>query len=85
MPKPRTTEDDSVAFIRLLFKSSAEEQLAYRWASRLAKLLGPRVMQLRPNTTLAELLKSRLATEVVGGHLNGAPGKTHTKCSIVGV
>ena len=45
-----------VRFIRLLFRSPVEELLAYRWAQRLGRLLGPRVMQLRPDTTLSEML-----------------------------
>jgi len=49
-------EESSVEFIRLLFKSHVEEEVAHRWASRLSRLLGPRVMQLRPSTTLSDLL-----------------------------
>lgn len=45
-----------VRFIRLLFRSPVEELIAYRWARRLGNLLGPRAMQLRPDTTLSELL-----------------------------
>jgi len=51
------TENVSVEFIRLLFTSRVEEEVAYRWASRLGRLLGPGVIQLRPSTTLAELLR----------------------------
>jgi hypothetical protein len=52
----QSTKNVSVEFIRLLFRSPVEEEVAYRWAVRLAKLLGPKVMQLRPGTTLSELL-----------------------------
>jgi hypothetical protein len=52
----QSTENVSVEFIRLLFRSPVEEEVAHRWALRLARLLGPRVMQLRPGTTLSELL-----------------------------
>lgn len=44
-------------FIRLLFKSPVEEFIAYQWAKRLGVLLGERVMQLRPDTTLSEMLE----------------------------
>ena len=53
----RPVSEVSVEYIRLLFRSQVEEEVAYRWASRLARLLGPGVMRLRPNTSLAELLK----------------------------
>ena len=45
-----------VSFIRLLFRAPSEEAIAHRWAVRLGKLLGPRVLRLRPETTLSELL-----------------------------
>lgn len=44
-------------FIRLLFKSRIEEEIAFRWATRLGAILGPQAEQLRPETTLAEMLK----------------------------
>lgn len=43
-------------FIRLLFKSRIEEEIALRWALRLGAVLGPDAAQLRPETTLAEML-----------------------------
>jgi hypothetical protein len=52
----RKIELVGVEFIRLFFTSPPEEELAFRWATRLARLLGPEVSQLRPETTLAELL-----------------------------
>jgi hypothetical protein len=55
----RDSRSDSaidVRFIRLLFRSPVEELIAYQWAKRLANLLGHRVMQLRPNTSLTEIL-----------------------------
>jgi hypothetical protein len=53
-PASQTAE---VEFIRLLFTEPVEERIAQRWASRLAALVGPQVLQLRPQTTLAEMLK----------------------------
>lgn len=47
----------SLDFIRLLFKSRIEEEIAHRWAMRLGDVLGPQAAQLRPETTLAEMLK----------------------------
>ena len=52
----QSKDDVSVEFIRLLFRSGVEEEVAHRWAFRLEQLLGSRVMQLRPGTTLSELL-----------------------------
>ena len=46
-----------VEFIRLLFKPRIQEDVAHRWATRLARLLGPSVRHLRPDTTLSELLE----------------------------
>jgi len=50
-------QDDevNVEFIRLLFRSRIEEQIAYEWATGLARVIGPQVMRLRPSTTLAEI------------------------------
>jgi|SRR5882672_12353299 len=50
------SNDVGVEFIRLLFRDPIEEQIAYLWATRLAKLLGGEVLKLRPETTLAEIL-----------------------------
>lgn len=46
----------NVDFIRLLFTSPVEEEIAFSWASRLARLMGHQVLKLRPGTTLAEIL-----------------------------
>ena len=46
-----------VEFIRLFFRAPDEEEIAHRWASRLGRLLGPRVLELRPETTLSEMLR----------------------------
>jgi len=46
-----------VEFIRLFFRASDEEEIAHRWASRLARVVGLRVMELRPETTLSEMLR----------------------------
>ena len=57
--RPMERHDKSevdVGFIRLLFRSPVEELIAYRWAKRLAGLLGQRATQLRPDTTLSQLL-----------------------------
>lgn len=56
MPTVLTTDEVNIEFIRLLFRSRIEEEVAYRWASRLGRLIGPRIMELRPDTTLTELL-----------------------------
>jgi hypothetical protein len=52
----RDQNEVDVRFIRLLFRSPVEELIAYRWAKRLAGLLGQKAMELRPDTTLSELL-----------------------------
>jgi hypothetical protein len=52
----QSAENVDVEFIRLLFRSRVEEEIAHRWASRLGRILGPRVIELRPCTTLSELL-----------------------------
>jgi hypothetical protein len=44
-------------FVRLLFTNQTEEKVAHRWAQRLAVLLGPAARQLRPETTLDEMLR----------------------------
>ena len=53
--RPNKSEVD-VGFIRLLFRSPVEELIAHRWAKRLGRLLGQQIMQLRPDTTLTEML-----------------------------
>ena len=55
------TEVD-VGFIRLLFKSPVEELIAHRWARRLTALLGRRALDLRPDTTLSQMLAWAAAT-----------------------
>jgi hypothetical protein len=64
MQQGDTREDVDVEFIRLFFRASDEEEIAHRWASRLDKLIGPRVLELRPETTLSELLKWGAASGV---------------------
>jgi len=44
-------------FIRLFFPAPVEEEIAARWARRLAILVGPRIKELRPETTFAEILE----------------------------
>ena|SRR5688572_23081405 len=52
-----TTPEIEVDFIRIFFKDPIEEEVAHRWTSRLARLVGPRVLDLRPDTTLSCLLR----------------------------
>ncbi len=51
-----SNQEINVDFIRLLFTDPVEEKIAYRWACRLAQLVGEQSMQLRPGTTLAQML-----------------------------
>jgi len=57
MSRSTDNQNVEVEFIRLLFTHPIEEEIAHRWASRFARLIGPQVMQLRPQTTLAEMLR----------------------------
>jgi hypothetical protein len=43
-------------FIRLLFMDPVEEKIAHRWACRLASVIGAPALNLRPDTTLAQML-----------------------------
>jgi hypothetical protein len=43
-------------FIGIFFPAPMEEAFALRWARRLGVLLGPKAAELRPETTLGELL-----------------------------
>jgi hypothetical protein len=52
-----TGKQDDAEFIRLFFTPSVEEEIAHRWAVRLARVVGPRVQDLRPDTTLDDMLK----------------------------
>jgi hypothetical protein len=60
----QTRANVDIEFIRLFFRASDEEEIAHRWASRLARLVGPRVMELRPETTLSEILEWGAASRV---------------------
>jgi hypothetical protein len=53
-------------FIRLLFTDPAQEEIAYRWASRLTRLLGPQALNLRPETTLDEMMEWAVAAQADG-------------------
>lgn len=53
-----------VEFIRLFFREPDEEEIAHRWASRLGRLFGSRAMELRPETTLSEMLEWGAASQV---------------------
>jgi len=46
-----------VSFIGFLFADALEEEIALRWARRLARLLGPYAALLRPETPLSEILE----------------------------
>ena len=52
--KPSSHEAE---FIRLFFPAAVEEEIASRWVRRLRTVVGPRFRQLRPETTLAEILE----------------------------
>src|ERR1041385_4205763 len=56
MADAQTRRDIDVEFIRLFFRASDEEEIAHRWASRLGRLVGSRIVGLRPETTLSEML-----------------------------
>ena len=60
----RGSKSVDVEFIRLLFPDPVEEEIAHRWAMRLAKLFGGEVLKLRPETTLAEILSWAVAAKV---------------------
>ena len=53
----KKSESVDVGFIRLLPKSRIEEEVAHRWRTRLGKRLGSCVRQLRPGTTLSEMME----------------------------
>jgi hypothetical protein len=55
MRDKQQADEVNVEFIRLLFRSPIEEQIAYDWVTGLARLIGSQVMQLRASTTLAEI------------------------------
>jgi hypothetical protein len=57
MSRIQDSKEVNVEFIRLLFRSPVEEEVAHRWASRLSRLVGVQAMRLRPHTTLAEMLQ----------------------------
>src|SRR5258705_11939057 len=44
-----------VEFIRIFFPSPIEEEVAIRWAKRLASVIGERVEELRPNSLFSEI------------------------------
>jgi len=64
MPNDVSNSKINIEFIRLFFRASDEEEIAHRWASRLGKLIGTRVLKLRPETTLTEMLKWGAASRV---------------------
>lgn len=47
----------SVDFIRIFFKSPVEEEFAVECAEFIARVVGERVLQLRPNTKWSEILQ----------------------------
>jgi hypothetical protein len=64
MPKVLTNQPVNVEFIRLLFADPVEEEIAHRWAFRFAAVIGAQALQLRPATTLAEMLRWAAAANV---------------------
>jgi hypothetical protein len=46
----------NMEFIGIFFPVALEEEIALRWARRLGALLGARALELRPETTLTEML-----------------------------
>ena len=56
MSDTQINNDSSVDFIRLLFTDPVEEAIAYRWATRFARVVGGQAPRLRPETTLDEML-----------------------------
>lgn len=64
MPPDPTDHDMSMEFIRLLFADPVEEEIAHRWATRLALLIGPQALDLRPETTLREMLRWAATAQV---------------------
>jgi hypothetical protein len=47
----------AVEFIRLFFKSRAQEEFAVRCAQSIARIVGERITLLRPDTTWSEILE----------------------------
>ena len=50
------SSNPNMEFIGIFFPAPMEEAFALRWARRLGALLGPKAAELRPETTLGELL-----------------------------
>jgi hypothetical protein len=55
-PSPPSRPSPSIEFIRLFFKSPAEEAFAVHCAEFIAGVVGERVLQLRPDTKWSEIL-----------------------------
>ena len=53
-----------VSFIRLLFPDAVEEEIAHRWAARLAVLIAAGAFKLRPETRLIEIMTWCMAARV---------------------
>jgi hypothetical protein len=51
-----TEAEPNMEFMRLLFTSPVEEEIALRWSKRLGRLLGMQALALRPETTLYDLM-----------------------------
>jgi hypothetical protein len=60
----QTARASEVDFIRIFFIDPVEEEIARRWSSRLGRLIGPRIEDLRPDTTLAQMLRWGLASRL---------------------
>jgi hypothetical protein len=64
MPNYVASQNVDMEYIRLLFTDPVEEEIAHRWASRLARLVGGHALKLRPDTTLAEMLRWAATADV---------------------
>ena len=55
--KERVIASPDVSFIGFLFADAVEEEIALRWARRLATLVGPYAALLRPETPLSDIIE----------------------------
>ena len=53
----------NIQFVGLFFTESVEEEIACTWATRLAEVVGARVLGLRPTTTLYDMLEWGVAAK----------------------
>lgn len=64
MTRSLGNQNVDVEFIRLLFTDPVEERIAHRWASRFAALVDHQALQLRPQSTLADMLQWAAVADV---------------------